>query len=295
MVAVDVGGTNIRAALMDEQLNILHKTTAMTADYTLAEEFLCRIASMVEEVDPDRKAKCIGMALPAPWKKGQRKIMDITNIPCLEGIEISEIERCFPDYRVYLENDVNVIALLEAHSGAAKGYENSLYITVSTGISAGIIINHHIYHGAHGYAGEIGSVIIESTALQETVQTLEGKCSGLALDRESRRIFGNGGTKELFERYECGDENAKAIIGDWICDMTSGIASVIQTLDPEIIVFGGPVILKHDWTLQAFEKEIKRKVLGEMAENIHLVRAEYGLDAGLTGAGYCALHMWENE
>lgn len=86
--------------------------------------------------------------------------MDATNIPWLEEVSVETLRSYFPGYQVFIDNDVNVVALLEAHYGAAKGCRNAMYITVSTGVGSGIIIDNKILRGSHGYAGEIGSMIV---------------------------------------------------------------------------------------------------------------------------------------
>lgn len=290
VIGVDIGGTNIRVALLNEKLEILKKETALTMDFPTADDFLKQIQKMIKTVDDKNKAKTIGMAIPAPWTKDTKVITDVTNIPCLEELEVDRVLTYFKEYKVYLENDVNVIALLESECGAAINYDNSIYITVSTGIGSGIIINNQIYHGAHGYAGEIGSVIISKSSRESWQNTLEANCSGKALDYESVRLFGeNGNTKDLFLRYENKEVEAKAVIEGWIGDLTSGLASVIQVLDPGIIVFGGPIVLNHSWVIETLKTVIGQKLLGKLSEKIEMVIAEYGTDAGLIGAGYYAM------
>lgn len=290
VIAADIGGTNIRVALLNGKLEVINKETANTADYNTSEEFFAKLGEMVRLVDPEKKADSIGMALPSPWIGDEKTITDITNIPCLEGMKTREAAEYFPGYRLCIENDVNVIALLESRHGASRGYKNSLYVTVSTGISGGIIINNDIYRGAHGYAGEIGSVILERAGNGQPLKTLEGECSGLALDKKSRELFGeDSNARELFEKYRADSPEVFSVMEDWIEDMTNGIASVIQTVDPEIIVLGGSVVLMNPWVSELLERKIRDKVLGNLASEICFVNAEYGLDAGLIGAGYFAL------
>lgn len=292
VIAVDIGGTNIRVALLGDKLEIVKKETAFTGDIHSKDEFFAQIEKMLQLVDSNKEAKSIGIVMPAPWTRDKKEITDITNIPCLENLKVEEIRKYFKDYSVYIENDVNVIALLESNCGAAKKYSNSLYITVSTGIGSGVIINNEIYHGAHGYAGEIGSVIVSKSFDGFSYNTLEDKCSGKALEEKSLELFGDGSdAKVLFCQYENGDKEATKVVENWIDELTSGLASVIQMFDPEVIVLGGPVVLKHNWVIDTLKHEIAKKVLGKLAREIKLVSAEFGLEAGLIGAGYYALQQ----
>lgn len=100
VIAVDIGGTNIRVALLNEQLDILKKETAFTMEFHSAEHFFTHMAEMVHNVDPKGNAGHLGMALPAPWASGNKQITDITNIPYLEGMQVEEVYRYLSPYKV---------------------------------------------------------------------------------------------------------------------------------------------------------------------------------------------------
>jgi glucokinase len=181
VIGVDIGGTNIRVGLVNGDLELERKETALTGSFQSADELFKQIQQMIENVDTNKKARKIGIAMPVPWKDNTAYIVDATNIPCLENMPIRTIQSYFPEYEVYFENDVNVIAFLESEHGASKAYKHSMYITVSTGIGSGIIVNNEILHGAHGYAGEIGSMIVSDTNKNHSSLysgTLESLCSG---------------------------------------------------------------------------------------------------------------------
>lgn len=234
----------------------------------------------------------MGMALPAPWVSGNKRITDITNIPYLEGVQVEEVYRYLAPYKVYIENDVNVIALLESDRGAARNFNNSLYVTVSTGISSGIIINNRIFHGAHGYAGEIGSMIISKAEDGKLCNTLEEACSGMFLDEKSHELYGDGSNaRKLFLQYEAGEQSAAEVVKDWVENLTNGLAAAIQMVDPEIVILGGSVVLQHKWVIDALREKVSRKVLGNLSGKIEMVEAGFGLEAGLLGAGYYALQQ----
>jgi glucokinase len=296
MIGVDIGGTNIRVALINDEMKIIRKETALTSDFPLIDDFLQEILRLIKIVDCKREADCIGIAIPTPWKKGQSVIVDSTNVPCLENVNIDLFQKYFVGYTTYFENDVNVIALLEANLGAAQNYDNSIYISISTGIGCGIVINNQIYHGAHGYAGEIGNILLQKAYGEVTNNNFEMKCSGKALDGESSRLFGEGAkAKDLFLQYKNGDRNAKMCLETWIDDLSTGFASVIQMFDPEVIVLGGPIVFHHEWVLEVLKTEISKKVLGNLANHIKLALAKYELEAGIIGAGYYAFNQNKGE
>jgi glucokinase len=296
VIGVDIGGTNIRVALLNEELEIIRKETDLSDHYRTSEEFFAVIHKMLRKVDSNNEADAIGMAIPAPWTNHMTRLKDVTNVPCIENISIEALQDYFAGYSLFIENDANLCALLESDCGAAKTYDNSIYITISTGIGSGIILNNHIYHGAHGYAGEIGSITISEASKDYVMNTLEGLCSGKALDQESSLWFGNGAdTKELFLQYDRGNKTAKDIIEKWLDHLASGLASVIQIFDPEVIVIGGPVVLNHTWILDRLKERIAKRVLGKLADQIEIVPAQYGTEVGIIGAGYYAFKQKRRE
>lgn len=291
-IGIDIGGTNIRVALMDETLHIIHKEVTYTKEIKDLQNFLETIRAMIKTVDPKMQAETIGIVFPAPWTSNQNCILDATNTLFLENLQIKQLKEAFINYRLYIENDVNVIALLEANKGAAINTNHSFYTTVSTGIGSGVIINNQIYHGANGYAGEIGSIILSKSS-EITDDPLKGSleqlCSGKALEEKSQLLYGSHATaRELFLAFEQGMPDAAEVVENWLDDITRGLAAVIQITNPEVVVMGGPVILNHKWVIKEIEKEVKKKVFGRLAEKVRIVEAKYGIDAGLIGAGYYA-------
>lgn len=299
VIGVDIGGTNIRVGLVNENLHLVRKETALTSSFQSADEMWKQIKKMIEQVDGEKKANKIGIALPVPWKDNTEFIVDATNIPCLESIHIGEIKSYFQEYEVYFENDVNVIALLESEYGAAKDYRQSMYITISTGIGSGMIFNKEIHHGAHGYAGEIGSMIVSDSKKNHSSLydgTLESLCSGLALEEESKSLYGQDATIQmLFEMYQKEDEKAVEVINLWVEYFSNAIASLMQTIDPDIFVVGGGVISNNQWLLEEIIETVKHKVFEHLRDKVKIVMSNYGPDGGIIGAGHMALNHSKGE
>ncbi|UPK41353.1 ROK family protein [Paenibacillus pabuli] len=295
VIGVDIGGTNIRVGLVNEQLQLVRKETALTGAFQDGEELFRHVKRLIEKADLYRSADKVGVALPVPWREGTEILCDATNIPCLEGIQTDVIKRILTGYEVHFENDVNVVTFLESEQGASKAYHQSIYITVSTGIGSGIIVDNKLFHGAHGYAGEIGSMVISDhgkhhahASLQPG--TLEALCSGRALERESKRLYGNEATVNLlFDKYQRHDEKAERLIKDWVEHFSNAIASLMQTIDPDVIVIGGAVIHNNPWLVDQMIESAKTKVFKHLRDKVHVVLSQFGPDAGIIGAGYMAL------
>lgn len=290
VIGVDIGGTNIRVGLVNEHLELVRKESALTRDFQDADEIFKTVKEMIAKVDHEQQASKIGIVLPIPWNDQTEIIRDVTNIPCLENVSIETIRAFFPNYEVFFENDVNVITVLESDHGAAKPYNQSIYITVSSGIGCGIILDKKIIQGAHGYAGEIGSMIISDSKRNHSTLyngTLESLCSGIALEAESKFLYGRDATSGLlFERYHMGDRQAIEVIDRWVEYFSNAIVSLMQVIDPNIFVVGGAVIHHNQWLIDRVIESAKKKVLPHLKENIKIVLTEFGPDAGIIGAGY---------
>ena len=290
VIGIDIGGTNTRIALINERLEIERKESFATQQFNQSKSFLSHLYDTVEKINFDKKANTIGIVLPIPWKSNQKVMVDVANISYLEGLHVSEVEMLFDGYSLHFENDVNVVALLESKVGSAKGYNNSLYITISTGIGSGIIINNKIYSGANGYAGEIGTTPIHHPT--KGVMWLEHLCSGDALHKESIRLFGEQGTAGmLFEEYHKHQPDAIKVIDDWKEWLSTGLASLSLIVDPGIIVLGGAVTINQPWVLPLLMEATRKKVFPHMANKIKMEISTFGLDVGLIGAGHYALVM----
>ncbi|MBS4200549.1 ROK family protein [Bacillus sp. FJAT-49732] len=291
VIGVDIGGTNIRVGFLDENLQLVRKETALQNQFSDADDMFTYIREMISRVDPDGKANKIGIAMPVPWREDVEFIVDATNIPFLEKMSVEKIRSFFPGYAVYFENDVNVIALLEARYGASKEYKHSMYITISTGIGSGIVLNNKIFHGAHGYAGEIGSMIVSNFD-----RSLESLCSGQALEHASKNLYGNEATTSLlFEKYQAKDKNAVETIELWIEHFSSAIASLMQTIDPDMFVFGGAVIYNNQWLIGKIIESAEKKLLLNLRGKINIVMTNFGPDAGIIGAGNIAMEKSKGE
>lgn len=289
IIGIDIGGTNVRVGLINEHLELVRKAGVLTNRFRDSDELFDQIKTMIEYVDIDNQACKIGMALPVPWTDQTKIIVDATNIPWLEQVSVHQIKSYFPEYEVFIENDVNGISLLESAFGASRGYQHSMYITVSTGIGCGMIYDNQVMHGAHGYAGEIGGMIVSD-------RSLESLCSGKALEEESKRLYGDDATAELlFAKYRQDDEQAAGILAAWIEHFAGAIASLMQAFDPEIFVVGGAVIHQNRWLIDKVAESARNKVLENLKDKINIVTSTFGPDAGMIGAAYMALNHSKGE
>jgi len=283
-IGIDIGGTNIRVALVDKQLNVLKKESIETTAIKTLEDFIKVLHQLIRKVDANKLAAKIGMIVPIPWKNGMTHFKDAVNVPFLEGVAIEDIRRKFPDHSLFFENDVSVVALLESQAFSEKSLENLIYITVSTGIGSGIVINGEIWQGAQGYAGEVGNMIVSNIEAKKAV-TLEELCSGSALDKVSAKVYGEGKTaKELFEAFKRQEKTAVEIIEPRIDILSDALASIMHMLNPDVFIFGGSVILNNPWLLELLKEKTRPKLLKHLRESLKVELTHYGGDSGILGS-----------
>ena len=295
-IGIDVGGTNIRVALIDEMMNVLKKAVVRTATFKTFDDFIVGIRALIADVDQEKRATLIGMAVPAPWDDKMDYFRDATNVPFLENVATADIKRHFPNHTIFFENDVNVVALLESKTPARANLNSLMYITVSTGIGSGMIINGQLWQGANGYAGEVGNMIV-SSGEADVIVVLEEVCSGLALDSVSKSLYGENATvKKLFEAYHQNDEITINAIESWLETMSDTMASLMHVINPQMFVLGGSVIYHNHWLLEEILRKTKPKLFENLREHLKIELSYYGEDSGvLGGAQLCFVQKKLNK
>ena len=289
VIGIDVGGTNLRVALIDEALTVIKKENINTCDIQTIDNFVATIREMIAKVDPEKLANKIGMVVPAPWKDGMEYFRDATNVQFLENVSIKNLAQQFPEHDVFFENDVNIVTLLEANLPQRQAVSSLMYITVSTGIGSGIVINGQVWQGAHGYAGEVGNMIVSNSDPELNI-VLEDVCSGLALDIAAQTLFGPGTTAEtLFEAYQRGDKHSVDTIDSWFITFTDALTSIMHVMNPDTIVLGGSVINNNEWLVAELESRTRKKLFENLRENLKIELTHFGNDSGILGGAQLCL------
>lgn len=294
-IGIDIGGTQARVALLDEEFKILRKEVTASKD----KEFdlvISEIITLISKIDPDNKAKVIGIATPGPLDIDKGMILDAPNLPNWQYKPFVPIIEKKTKRKSYLTNDANAAAIAQAIEDKS---ESLVFMTISTGIGGGIVYHGKLIEGKRGYAGEFGSMIIadEDRNHPSLYQgTLESLCSGTALSLEASRRYGKETqAKELFEKYKENDPIAIDIINVWLEYFSRSIANILQTIEPDVFYLGGSVALYNPWLLDMIEEKTKDKVYEGLKGHINLKIANYGEDAGIIGAAYNAFVRERDE
>ncbi|MBC1474337.1 ROK family protein [Listeria grandensis] len=281
-IGIDIGATNMRVGLFDAA-NQLVAREQMRTEATLGPALaLEKLVAMIALVDPELQAVGIGIGAPGPLDVDRGIILDAPNLSGWHGFAIREELAGHSGKPVFLMNDAKVAALAEAKIGAGAGYSSVQYITVSTGVGGGFVEGGKLFAGSHQHASEVGNMIVDASCENGTLEHL---CSGSALRRESKHLFGEDKTAaDLFAKYGDGDADTKRVMANWLQHFGAAITSIIQVIDPEVFVLGGAVILHHPWLVEALHGIVAEQVYSTMKETIQLKVASLGDDAGLYGA-----------
>lgn len=289
-VAIDIGGTNTRVALIDEKLNIVSREQFPT-DNKEPEITLHKISDIIKNFDKDITG--IGMSCPGPLDLINGKVLTPPNLNGKwHNLEITKALSEKTGKPVYLDNDANLAGLAEAVVGEGKDCSIVQYLTVSTGLGAGLVMDKKIYLGAHGFANEVANSIM----MQDGPQIgnilpggIEAISSGTAITERAKRkglVVNHAG--EVNDLAMEGNKEALQIMKDAKNYLANFIALIYGFADPDIVILGGSVALKIEGFVEEVEALVKEKVYEVMKPYVKVRRSTLNEDSGLIGAGYLA-------
>ena len=321
-IGVDVGGTSIRAARFDGHTHTpAAKLKSPTQSSKGPEAVMQRIERIIREVaSPDPAASSgqtlegvagVGIIAPGPLDPFTGVVLAAPNIPGWENIPLKKVMEERLGRPVFLGNDANVAALGEWKFGAGRGYNDVLYITISTGIGGGVISAGKLLLGARGLAAEVGHIlVVPDGPLCGCGQRghLEAIASGTAIARtaQARLKAGDGENSKIWdivgdeidkvtgavvgEAAQAGDEFARKLIAEAGTFIGRTVASLLHLYNPSIVICGGGVSMLGDVLLEPMRAAVRQYAMSDVYwRDCPIVTAELGDDAGLIGAGALAM------
>jgi len=321
-IGVDVGGTSIRAARFDGHTHTpAAKLKSPTQSSKGPEAVMQRIERIIREVaSPDPAAGSgqtlegvagVGIIAPGPLDPFTGVVLAAPNIPGWENIPLKKVMEERLGRPVFLGNDANVAALGEWKFGAGRGYNDVLYITISTGIGGGVISGGRLLLGARGLAAEVGHIlVVPDGPLCGCGQRghLEAIASGTAIARtaQARLKAGDGENSKIWdivgdeidkvtgavvgEAAQAGDEFARKLIAEAGTFIGRTVASLLHLFNPSIVICGGGVSMLGDVLLEPMRAAVRQYTMSDVYwRDCPIVTAELGDDAGLIGAGALAM------
>ena len=289
-VGIDIGGTNTRIALINDAYEILERIQFCT-DTNQPLVTLEKIKNVIQEFHVEIKG--IGLSCPGPL---DLKNGIILNTPNLGGkwhnLHITKELGNMVNLPVFLENDANLACLAEAIVGQGKDYSYVQFLTVSTGLGSGLVINKEIYQGSHGFAHEIANIPLwKDGPTHGSIYPggIEAISSGTAITKRAiKKGLQVAHAGEVASLAKQGDFKAMTIMDDAIEYLANTIAIIYAFVDPEIVILGGSVAIKIDGFVEEVERRVKEKVYANIKPYVKVVKTNLDEDSGLLGAACLA-------
>ncbi len=310
-MGIDVGGTKLAYGLFDEEQRcVLSRVTPSMPEaepIDMIDAMISEVDGILSEVGLGRADLAgLGLALPSYIDTRQGRIIRSSNLPKWFDLPVRELVRERLDVPLALENDANTAAIAEQRLGAGKGCPNMIYVTVSTGVGGGLILNDRIYHGSYGAAGEIGHIPISElgdnvcgcglTGCVESfvsgphiVEFVEkriaaGETSLLETIADGKPIT----TRHIAEAFARGDALAlRALdrVSEYLARM---FVALYQVLNVDRVVYGGGALKISPILMERAEARFLDMLPMARAYPVTFLPAALGDDVGMIGAGLIA-------
>lgn len=243
-IGIDLGGTHMRVAVIQEDGIIKNEKKIESEVMQGPDHVMERMIALIHEVKAGYVIHGMGIGFPGPIDAYSNEIIMSSNLPGFAHYPaVAMLEKEF-DLPVYIDNDANVAGLAEALVGAGKGKHSVYYVTLSTGIGGGLIVDGKTISGKHGHAGEIANLIVDRN--RERINHLnagavENWASGTAITRLGQETFGDQikHAGHVFDLAEQGNEVAMKIVDQVCFDLAMMFSMISHVADPDIFVLGG--------------------------------------------------------
>lgn len=287
---IDIGGTNTRIALIDEAYEIIQRIQFPT-DVNNPQATLQKIQETVQSFSVAIAG--VGLSCPGPLDLKQGIILDTPNLKGgWHGLAVSKELSARLKVPVFLENDANLACLAEAVLGQGKDYSYVQFLTISTGLGSGLVIDKKIYQGAHGFAHEIANIPLwRNGPSHGSIYPggVEAICSGTAITTRAKKAgLDVEHAGDVYALACSQNQTAIDIMEDAKEYLVNTIAIIYAFVDPEIVILGGSVAIKIPGFVEDVEQRVKTKVYPNIQPLVKVVKTNLSEDSGLLGAACLA-------
>jgi glucokinase len=316
VLALDVGGTKLAAGVVAGDGSVLSHLVIPARKTEGPDAMIARLIDLgreaLEVADADRaRIGSIGIACGGPLDPVNGIIQSPTNLPGWDGIPLARMVRDAFDRRVAVDNDATACAIAEWWYGAGRtrDVETLVYLTISTGIGGGLILDGRPFRGVAGNAGELGHLTIDYVGQQCVCGRrgcLEANASGTNIARRAREALATGEAsilagkddltaRDVAEAATAGDPLAARIWDETTAMLASGIANVLDVFNPELVVLGGGVTNAGDMLLRPVREQALAWAFPPAAVSAEIVLAELGADLGVVSAAVVAFERFADR
>ncbi|MFA9559709.1 ROK family protein [Evansella sp. AB-rgal1] len=303
-IGIDIGGTNMRVGVFADGGVLICKKKVPTHSHEGVAATIERLKELINQVLQEGNLqildmKGIGIGSPGPLDPFKGEIQAPPNLPSWKNVPLKQIIQAEYNIPVFLHNDANAAALGEYLYSYKEEVKNLVYITVSTGIGSGVIVDGTLMLGHNGNAGEVGHMIIRPDGEMcgcGNRGCLEAQASGTGIASLAKKHLRNSNasstlrnvspltSKEVLEAAQQGDNFATTLMDQVQTDLAIGITNVVHAYNPQKIVFGGGVMESGDTFINAVIEKSRNIILPSIGEGLEFSLTTLGGDLGLYGA-----------
>ena len=302
-IGIDLGGTQLRVAVANDRGRIKtvvrHPTEAARGKRHVIDRIVKAVAeALSNDGTPASRVHVLGLGMPGPLDPARGLVISPGNLPGFRNVPLNRILTRATGIRSFIHHDAHLAALGEYRDGAARGARDLIYMTVSTGIGAGIMLRGELYAGAHGIAGEIGHIVVQRDGPRCTCGNygcVEAIASGTGITRAARELaprtpssalhgIDNPTAEDVTRAARAGDALAISILENAGAYLGIALGTLINLFNPELIVLGGSVLKSGRHLLQPMRRSMVASSWKASRRGLRIVRPALGGDAGLIGA-----------
>jgi len=302
-IGVDLGGTNIKAAVVENDKGIIEQVTTPTQANLGKVHLLDRIAETITGLVKNHEIIGVGMGLPGMVSKDQTTVNNPPNLPGWTSVNAAKEISSRTNLPCKIENDANIAALGSMHFGAGRQFESFIMITLGTGVGGGIIYERKLFKGSEGMAGELGHVIIDyhgPLSNSVTRGTVEAYLGQRFLSRFASDLISQNPSNELYKRFSNdfsklepvdltraatdGNDLAIEILAKSGQRLGYAIINYVHMMDIRKFVVSGGVSKAGSFLFEPAREIIQRHMMEPFKKGFELIPEDLGNDSALLGA-----------
>jgi len=316
-IGIDLGGTNIKAGVVNGKGRMLSRDKIETQAQAGRDAVIDRMAQIADRVREQaglkwEQVEVIGIGSPGPLNPKKGLITFAPNLPGWVNVPLRDIFEKKLSVKTHVANDANAAAYGEAWVGAGRGTTSMILLTLGTGIGSGVVLNGRIWDGIDGMAAEIGHMTICYNGVKCACGNhgcIEAYASANNMVRRMKEAIAAGRQSSLAAKAEdgtltardihdaavAGDRAARAMIEETGMLLGVACANLVNIFNPEAILFSGGMADAGEMLFEPIRKEVKRRAFEPGSSTVRIVRAALPDVAGTIGAAGCALKILETS
>ncbi|MBI4493248.1 MAG: ROK family protein [Chloroflexi bacterium] len=303
-LAVDLGGTRFRVGLVHAGGRVVYRSSHATQAEEGPDRVIERVVAALREAQTHlhagQFARGVGVAAPGPLDPGSGVVFSAPNMPGWKDVPLKALLEQALGLHAVVGNDANLAALGEARFGAGRGHAHLVYLTISTGVGSGILVDGKLLVGSQGLAGEAGhtTIALDGPACKcGNRGCLETLASGTAIANRARELLAQGRPSLLSAQQsrltaqtvgaaaQQGDPLAREVLLGAARALGAGIVNLVHLFNPTLVILGGGVTQAGDLWWEAVRGTVDQCAMPAFRRNLRVVAAVLGDDMGLLGAG----------